>query len=210
MASAPVDYFGEFASAWIGVLCGLFWLKIGCVCVDGSWISRCISKLVCGRLHDEAKRMILKYLLPAGIVLALLAGAYYRGASDKETELTQQYQQAYIDQFEHHRQIEQDLQSKISNLDDKHMEDLLDAQANIDDVLSSIRTGERRLYVNTKPTNCTMSKNPTTASVDQPTGKAELDRDTAQRLIALTERGDQYAIRLNACLEYVQKIQSMQ
>ena len=60
----------------------------------------------------------------------------------------------------------------------------------------SIRSGDQRLYVRVAtPTECAAS-----ASGDQTT-TAQLDPEFAATLTAITDRGDQAIVQLNACIK---------
>lgn len=140
--------------------------------------------------------MIVKYLLPAGVVLALLAGAYFRGASDKETELTQQYQQAYIDQFELYRAKERQLQAQADEASAIHAKEMLDVQENIDSMLDEYRT--KRVFVRTK-TKCASVPEAAgdKAGSDKQAGRAELHPEIVKRIIEIGKECDALAVDFN-------------
>lgn len=148
-------------------------------------------------------------LILAGVLVSMIVGAYFRGAADKEAELTAQYQQAYIDQFTHYQNKEREAADRFAEIDKTYTQELFDAQEVIDGVISDVRTGKRRLFVKTSNAKCIMPKTGPAASVGDATGKARLDQDVAERLIRLTERGDKAIIQLGACQEYAREAQEL-
>lgn len=140
--------------------------------------------------------MFMKYLLPAGVIIALLFGAYHRGASDKETELTAKYQQAYIDQFEIYRAKEKQWQAQANQASANHAKEMLDANENIDRLLERVRT--ERVYVRTKTKCATLPEiagNQTGSEAQE--SRAELHEETLRRVIEIGRECDALAVDFN-------------
>ena len=145
----------------------------------------------------------------AALVAVFLFLAYTKGLSDQKTVLTAQYQQAYIDQYNHYRDRAQTLQAQVDVLDSTHTKEMLDAQITIDTLLSDVNRGVKRLYVKAKcpsPVLPGAAKTANATGVDYAARRAELDPDAAQRLIQLTTRGDNAIRQLTACQTYIQTL----
>jgi len=74
---------------------------------------------------------------------------------------------------------------------------------------SDIASGERKLFIPVKASECAVSA---TSDAATPSGdtetRAELDRGVAQALVDLTSRGDQAIRSLNACIDQYEKMRS--
>lgn len=140
--------------------------------------------------------------------LASFGAGYFKGASDENASLSLSYQQLLLEQHRNARTIEQGFKDKLQALDEQHTQELFDAQQSVDDALASISNGTKRLYVRTRQATCPVPDTTPTTGVGHAAGTAELDRDTATRIIRLTERGDQAIIRLTACQNYIRQIVS--
>lgn len=127
----------------------------------------------------------------------VLAGSYsvghHKGYVEKETE------DAIV--IGHKDQQMNDVKEK-ADADLKQAQDQLTAtQKKLSD---AIRTGNQRLYVRVAtPIGCS-----STASGDTTT-TAQLDPEFAQSLVAITDRGDQAIVQLNACIAQYDKIREI-
>ena len=67
----------------------------------------------------------------------------------------------------------------------------------------AIASGALRLRLPVKATNCTVpaADNPTPTSGDSVQATAELDREVAKSLVAITDQGDANTRQLNACID---------
>jgi hypothetical protein len=67
----------------------------------------------------------------------------------------------------------------------------------------AIASGALKLRLPVKATNCTVSTpdNPTATSGDSVQATAELDREVAKSLVAITDQGDANTRQLNACID---------
>ena len=152
-----------------------------------------------------------RYLIGALAGLVVFVGvvwqAYNKGFNDAETALVKGYTQAYLSQYEHYRAAESDLNQQLDAIDSDHFKELMDAQVIIDDVLDAVGTGERKLYVKANCAKVPAAREDSEpARVGDAAGRAELDRNTAQRLIRLTERGDNAIRQLGACQAFINTI----
>ena len=75
---------------------------------------------------------------------------------------------------------------------------------------TSIATGERKLFIPVQ-TKCPVptASNTTVAAGDSSEARAELDRKTADDLIAIAAEGDAAIRKLNACIDTYEKMRSM-
>ena len=147
---------------------------------------------------------MIRYLVGGTVVLGLVTVSYFVGQSTKEDELVAEYQRSYVEQYEAYRATEERLQGKITSLENKHYEEILDAEENVDELLDNIGSGTKRLYVKAKcPESSQVSEDGNTPVMDDESREAELDRNVARGLIRLTERGDKAIRKLSACQDYV-------
>lgn len=142
-------------------------------------------------------------------ILGLVAVAvlfYMKGGSDTENRILATSQAESIAQAEQATKASQALQDFNADLDEKHTKELFDAQEIIDDVLASVSSGKRRLFVKTNQASCSVSGDPKAASLGNAETRTELNSDTSERIIRLTSRGDKAIIQLTACQEYAREI----
>lgn len=97
-----------------------------------------------------------------------------------------------------------------SELDYKYTQELANAKAESDKLRDAVLAGERRLYINTKTPVCSggVPSTTSTTSLDDGANRAELDPATANRIISLTDAGDEAIRKLTSCQLYVCNIQS--
>ncbi len=98
------------------------------------------------------------------------------------------------------------MQTEISVADRKHSEELRDATARNNAIRADVRAGTRRLRVDAV---CHPSGGGRVSGTTRPPGvanggaaQAELHRETADRLLALTQRADEIAVQLRALQDY--------
>ena len=78
------------------------------------------------------------------------------------------------------------------------------AKAKEDKLRADIATGERRLFIPVKAPECAVSATSDTATASgdhSGTASAELDRKTADDLVAIAAEGDTAIRKLNACIQ---------
>lgn len=97
-----------------------------------------------------------------------------------------------------------------SELDYKYTQELANAKAESDKLRDAVLAGERRLYINTKTPACSggVPSTTSTTSLDDGANRAELDPATANRIISLTDAGDEAIRKLTSCQLYACNIQS--
>lgn len=95
-------------------------------------------------------------------------------------------------------------------LDYKYTQELANAKAESDKLRDAVLAGERRLYINTKTPACSggVPSTTSTTSLDDGANRAELDPATANRIISLTDAGDEAIRKLTSCQLYACNIQS--
>jgi len=137
-----------------------------------------------------------------GIVLAVLSAfgsGYWKGSEDEITR--QQLEIAKLNAEA--RQKEQILVSAIQAQTTKLQKANQDAKLAQQKRNADIDSGSLRLRIPVKATNCPIQATTDTAptSGDSVQTTAELDREIAKSLIAITEQGDSNTRQLNSCIE---------
>jgi cobalamin biosynthesis Mg chelatase CobN len=137
-----------------------------------------------------------------GIVLAVLSafgGGYWKGSEDEITR--QQLEIAKLNAEA--RQKEQILVSAIQTQATKLQKANQDAKLVQQKRNADIDSGALRLRIPVKATHCPVQTTTDTApaSGDSVQATAELDREVAKSLIAITDDGDKAIRQLNACID---------
>jgi cobalamin biosynthesis Mg chelatase CobN len=137
-----------------------------------------------------------------GIVLAVLSAfgsGYWKGSEDEITR--QQLEIAKLNAEA--RQKEQILVSAIQTQATKLQKANQDAKLVQQKRNADIDSGALRLRIPVKATHCPIqaTTDTTPASGDSVQTTAELDREIAKSLIAITEQGDSNTRQLNSCIE---------
>ena len=138
-----------------------------------------------------------------------LAAQLERQASAHAQALSQQSQAAL-----HQQQAEQDkrlaLEQQLSVSDQHHARELSDAQHNQATLRDRLATADVRLSVlldATEPTSgCAVPTTTSAVRVVHAAARARLDPAHAQRIIAITDDGDNALIALRACQAYVRAV----
>ncbi|MBP5969450.1 lysis system i-spanin subunit Rz [Pseudomonas iridis] len=109
--------------------------------------------------------------------------------------------------------IEQDkrlgLEGRLQSIDEAHFKEFSDAQKNISRLRDRLATSDLRLSVllaADSASGCDVPAAPGAASVVHAARRAQLDPAHAQRIIAITDTGDQGLIALRACQAYVRAL----
>ncbi|CAI8791741.1 MULTISPECIES: lysis system i-spanin subunit Rz [Pseudomonas] len=138
-----------------------------------------------------------------------LGGQLERQASAHAQAFSQQRQAAL-----HQQQAEQDkrlaLEQQLSASDQHHARELRDAQHNQAALRDRLATADVRLSVlldATEPARgCAMPTATATTGLVHAAARARLDPAHAQRIIGITDAGDQGLIALRACQAYVRAV----
>lgn len=101
-------------------------------------------------------------------------------------------------------------QQAVSEIDYMYTQELANAKAESDKLRDAVLAGERRLYISTKTPACSggVQGATSTTSLDDGANRAELDPATANRIISLTDAGDEAIRKLTSCQLYACNIQS--
>lgn len=101
-----------------------------------------------------------------------------------------------------------DAEAVVAKIDQTNYEDLRRAQAEIESLRAAVRAGDRRLSIKaTCPAGRASVPEATgTAGVGDGAGRADIDPGAAERIVALTERGDRAIRQLAACQEYARTV----
>ncbi|MCF5510251.1 lysis protein [Pseudomonas sp. PA-3-11C] len=121
-------------------------------------------------------------------------------------------QNQQIEAVRHQQQLEQRkrlaLEQHLNTRDQQHTQELNDAQRNQAALRDRLATADVRLSVllDTTATGCTVPATPTSGGVVHAAPRARLDPAHAQRIIRITDDGDNALIALRACQAYVQAV----
>ena len=109
--------------------------------------------------------------------------------------------------------IEQDkrlgLEGRLQSIDEAHFKEFSDAQKNISRLRDRLATSDLRLSVllaEDPASGCNVPSAPGAVGVVHAARRAQLDPAHAQRIIAITDAGDQGLIALRACQAYVRAV----
>lgn len=109
--------------------------------------------------------------------------------------------------------IEQDkrlgLEGRLKSIDEAHFKEFSDAQKNISRLRDRLATSDLRLSVllaEDSASGCNVPPTPGAVGVVHAARRAQLDPAHAQRIIAITDTGDQGLIALGACQAYVRAV----
>ena len=110
--------------------------------------------------------------------------------------------------------IEQDkrlgLEGRLQSIDEAHFKEFSDAQKNISRLRDRLATADLRLSVlldaADSASGCNVPSTPGAVGVVHAARRAQLDPAHAQRIIAITDAGDQGLIALRACQAYVRAV----
>ncbi|WP_315336137.1 lysis system i-spanin subunit Rz [Pseudomonas grimontii] len=101
------------------------------------------------------------------------------------------------------------LEQKLAGQDQQHTKELSDAQRNQARLRDQLATADVRLSVliaEDSTSGCNMPATPGAVSVVHAARRAQLDPAHAQRIIAITDDGDNAVIALRACQAYVRAV----
>jgi hypothetical protein len=138
-----------------------------------------------------------------GILMAVLSsfgGGYLKGEHDEYTR--QQVEIAALNAKA--RETEQAMAQVVQSYGQTLRKANNAAKVKEDKLRADIATGERRLFIPVKAPQCAVSaaSDTATASGDNSgTASAELDRKTADDLVAIAAEGDTAIRKLNACIQ---------
>ena len=109
--------------------------------------------------------------------------------------------------------IEQDkrlgLEGRLQSIDEAHFKEFSDAQKNISRLRDRLATSDLRLSVllaEDPASGCNVPAAPGAVGVVHAARRAQLDPAHAQRIVAITDAGDQGLIALRACQAYVRAV----
>ncbi|MGP5236875.1 lysis protein [Pseudomonas helleri] len=109
--------------------------------------------------------------------------------------------------------IEQDkrlgLEGRLQSIDEAHFKEFSDAQKNISRLRDRLATSDLRLSVllaEDPASGCNVPAAPGAVGVVHGAARAQLDPAHAQRIIGITDAGDQGLIALRACQAYVRAV----
>lgn len=102
------------------------------------------------------------------------------------------------------------LEQRLQNKDETHHKELTDAQTKQARLRDRLATADLRLSVVLAATDatssCSVPTTTATGSMVHGTTRAQLDRAHAQRIIGITDAGDQGLIALRACQAYAKEV----
>ncbi|WP_371925215.1 lysis protein [Pseudomonas sp. H9] len=159
----------------------------------------------------QAALLVVLLLLAAALTWQVQAWRYGSQLAQQAQAHALQLQQqaeALAGQLQGERQQRLVLEQQIEANDQFHYQELLDAQQAQARLRDRLATADVRLSVllGAAP-QAGLPTTPGTASLDHDPVRAGLEPAHAQRIIAITNRGDQGLIALRACQAYVQALQ---
>ena len=101
------------------------------------------------------------------------------------------------------------LEGRLQSIDEAHFKEFSDAQKNISRLRDRLATADLRLSVllaEDPGSGCDVPSTPGAIAVVHAARRAQLDPAHAQRIIGITDAGDQGLIALRACQAYVEAI----
>ena len=135
-------------------------------------------------------------------------GAQLELQSVRHAQALSQQNQAILHQQQAEQTKRQALEQQLSTSDHQHIQELNDAQRNQAALRDRLATADVRLSVllDTVASGCTVPAAPSPGGVVHATSRARLDPAHAQRIIRITDDGDNALIALRACQAYVQAV----
>ena len=146
-----------------------------------------------------------------GIVMAVLSAAgsgYYKGKHDENTR--QQVEIAALNAKA--RETEQAMVQVAQTYGQTLRKANNVAKAKEDKLRADIVSGQRKLFIPVKAPDCAVPATSDTAPASgdhSGTASAELDRKTADDLVAITAEGDTAIRKLNACIQTYETLRNM-
>ena len=101
------------------------------------------------------------------------------------------------------------LEGRLQSIDEAHFKEFSDAQKNISRLRDRLATSDLRLSVllaEDPASGCNVPSAPGAVGVVHGAARAQLDPAHAQRIIGITDAGDQGLIALRACQAYVRAV----
>ncbi|MFJ4136395.1 lysis system i-spanin subunit Rz [Pseudomonas cyclaminis] len=135
-------------------------------------------------------------------------GAQLELQSVVHAQALSQQSQAILQQQQAEQAKRLALEQQLNTSDQHHNQELNDAQRNQAALRDRLATADVRLSVllDTVAIGCTVPAAPTASGVVHATSRARLDPAHAQRIIRITDDGDNALIALRACQAYVQAV----
>lgn len=148
----------------------------------------------------KEKIINLVALFVVGFVAGWLANGWRLNAQIEATAA--EHAQALQRAEQEARSKEQEWQSAHNELQARYEEEKKDAESKIADLRRCVQSGTVRLSV--PATACAVSQNPGTGIAET---RAELDRKTADDLVAIAADGDEAIRKLNLCIDQYKALQ---
>lgn len=152
--------------------------------------------------------LAVRILIFVLVVLASLGGGYLKGRADansgwekKALEMEAASQRKLAEVTSQVRKVELEAQESLNALSTKHRQEMRDAKAKSDRVISDVRAGAYRLSVPTT-SRCRDAEAlyPTAPRGDRTEERAELATEAAATLVSIAAEGDDAIRQLNACI----------
>lgn len=149
-----------------------------------------------------------RYLIAGLAVALILAGWRLDHVSNSldRAEAVISDQVDTINTLEAAAQSRRNTQKLLAQLDTEHTKAMTDAQANNAERLARIGNGSQRLSVKARCPAPTVRAASTAPSLGDAEARAELDPSSAQRIVAITDDGDQGLIALRAAQAYIANV----
>ena len=119
----------------------------------------------------------------------------------------QQIAEQRDDQARRAMQAAIDAEAVVAKIDQTNYEELRRAQAEIESLRAAVRAGDRRLSIKaTCGAGAGVSATASATGVGDGAGRADIDPGAAERIVALTDRGDRAIRQLAACQAYARTV----
>lgn len=144
-----------------------------------------------------------RYLIAGLIVCALVMWGGWQKIRRQEQALGQAAES--IATLERAAESRRNTQRLLAQLDTEHTKELTDARKENDQLRADVATGQRRLSV--LATSCSTVRTATsTTGLDDGATRADIDPAAAERIVRITNDGDEGLIALRGLQQYVTEI----
>jgi hypothetical protein len=150
---------------------------------------------------------IINLLLKFSLVASLFTGTYFWGYHNSTVASTEKHNKALIAATEENNKVSQQLEATVQQHNQKLKELNSESQTKINALKRSVATGAVRLSIPTVTSSTSTCEVPEATTRVVTEVRTELDPETAQALIAITERGDQAIRQLNELIDFYNSIE---
>lgn len=154
--------------------------------------------------------MNISYSLNLALATTVMLGYFY--FDSRISELKKEHAQYVVkinkaanERLLSQRKNTQVMIQKVSQLDKELHDEKIKAKSEINALKRNIRNGTRKLYVKADCNDSRLPATSSTASSNHGEANAKLDAETSEKLIEITEDGDNAIRQLTACQQYIRE-----